>query len=439
MITFLRYGPLTVGTLLLISASLGCSFWFFYSFLYSAEAEQRLLSIFGLELPLLPMVAGLVGCGAQLFVYSFAANLVLLKGFVFKSLLILISTLTIGLSMFSTYSTLVSFLEQKSQEVQATTFIAEQRRALIASRNADIGISSQSAERAVGDNYRTQGSGIVAANEELRKRQLEELSQLQEVSGIGATASPLDGLVRVVGDSRSVSALFCAWLAITFDLLPILGISLIGRTAQRKPEPPEQGQSVVASNTSEVTPSSATSAPGDNSEALELERRAGEARLSDGTTTESPELEIEAAPAPMLMAEGRHPKASCSLDENTYDQEPANRMFKQIVDKAPIYSELPEAYQGTDVAEIPTAVIYPVISRFLFDGSIPMSYAGVMSFTGLSKWKVQQYFAKAVESGFLVNKTPENERAGYRFSKTVRYHLRRGVEVASVEEDCVRW
>lgn len=416
------------------------------------------ISLLGIKMPVLPVVAGCVGCGAQLFVYSFAANLSYIKDIFFKCLLIVISTMTIGLSMFIAYSTLISFLETKSKTMAHSEFASTQKQKIIESRSSDMNINSLSAEQAISDKYRTQSKELTESNEALRAQQLEELSKL--TTETRHAASPLDGLVRVVGYDGFVSALFCAWLAITFDLLPILGMSLLGRLAVDRAAKSEQehlsdgrtkNHDVHAfSLKNEKQPGELMRErvdPVENDlkvESLTFKKTNG-IPLKSVETLQARTQSIVVSPSGGTNREPKtkasKPQTARSMDETTQEQdaEPPNRVIQDILDKKPIYSDLDVEYQKTPVGDVPTEVLYPIITKYLSEEAIPLSYAGVGEFTGLSKWKVQQYFTKAVEEGFLVNKTQENVDAGYEFSKTVRYHIKRDIDLEAVLDECQQW
>lgn len=457
MFKFLRFGPLFIGTILLVSASLGCSFWFFYSFLDTGSSNQMMLNIEWFQVPLLPVVAGAVGCGAQLFVYSFTANLTHVKDLLFKAVLILISVMTIGLSMFSTYSTLISFLENKSNAMSHHEFVSEQRQKIIESRASDMSINSTSAEQAISDKYRTQSKGLTDVNESLREKQLNELSNLSTTAV--NKASPLDGLVRVVGSDSMVSTLFCAWLAITFDLLPILGISLLGRLAmgfQREKLAANlvsHGRTEINENTDELPNIDTVATSNERKELVgstanllatkNIQKNVNVQVPDDKTVEELNKLgkENDENALHQNLTRGRTHKKDVlptSMDKNT-QPDPHNRILQEIIDKKSIFSDIPADYQKVPIGEIPTEILYPIITKYLSEGAIPISYSGVIEFTGLSKWKVQQYFTKAVEEGFLVNKTKENIEAGYGFSKKVRYHIKRDADLEGVVSECQRW
>lgn len=440
MITFLRFGPLFLGTVILVIASLGWSFWFFYSFLNNGDSDQILVGLFGRQLPVIPMAAGCVGCGAQLFVYSFAANLGHIKDHFFKWLLICVSSTTIGLSMFSTYSTLTSFLEAKSQTVTRSEFVSSQKLRIIESRNSDLNTNSAAAEQAISDKYRTQSKALTESNEALRQRQLEELDRLADEET--PRASPLDGLIRVAGKEGLVSALFCAWLAITFDLLPILGISLLSRLSlDRKINQEALSHGGTASQYVYEMPITQTSSPvqtergpTDASKPVNVEERLAE------SAPRAPHEHLASANKIHFQYE-THSGSTRSMGENTQTDEKSvpNRAIQEILDKKPVFLDLSSEFQKTPIGDVPTDILYPIITKYLSEGAVPLSYAGVADFTGLSKWKVQQYFTKAVEEGFLVNKTQKNVDAGYEFSKTIRYHIKRNIDLEAVINDCQRW
>lgn len=246
---FIRFVPLLFGIALLISASLGCSFWFYYSFFETEPGSQGSFNAFGYSFPTLPFVAGCIGCAAQLFVYSFTANLVYVKEPLFKGVLILISTLTLALTALCAYSTLIAYFESKSAHLTSADLIAQQKMKVLESRSADIATISRAADQAATDRYRTQSKTFASDNERLRLQQLADIETIAHQKE--KPASPLDGLIRIVGHQSLVPKIYCAWLAITFDLLPILGISLLSRLRKQSIE---QRQVRVVSNRSTDEP-----------------------------------------------------------------------------------------------------------------------------------------------------------------------------------------
>jgi hypothetical protein len=66
-------------------------------------------------------------------------------------------------------------------------------------------------------------------NSEIREKDEDLLIRLDEQQKQKRDASPLDGLVYVTGSSELAMIIFCAWLAIMFDMLPVIAIGVISR------------------------------------------------------------------------------------------------------------------------------------------------------------------------------------------------------------------
>lgn len=402
MFTIFRRLSLVSGIVLLIGASLGCSFWFYYSFFDGATASPHSFTIYGISLHTLPVVAGLVGCGAQLFVYAFIGNVTRVDGVGFKLVLITVSILTMALTIVSTYSTLTSMLLQKETAATRNGYFEEQKRQIIESRSRDMDTLSTAANQAVRDRYRSQGKQNAESNEQLRREQLLLLEQLSSDSKSSTKATPIDSLVKLFGDNERAKNYFCIWIAVMFELLPILGIAMQGKL-----------EKVATLNTRRF-------------ESIAMERNKASKKPPPPPQPASTKNET-------YQPIKNSPIVPLQHNQNTPDRPPViSESFdasRFLTDKPLVYRKLKPEHQNQSVDEIDDDVLYPVIIQSLYEKDIPLSYAGVREFTGLSKWKVQRFFHKVTEDRIIVNRSDWAVEQGYTFSKLTRYHLNRDYNV----------
>lgn len=386
----------------MIGASLGCSFWFYYSFFDGATSTPHTFVLYNVSLHTLPVIAGLVGCGAQLFVYAFIGNVSRVNGAIFKLTLTMVSILTMALTIVSTYSTLTSMLLQKETAAANNAYFEEQKRQIIDSRSRDIDTLSTAANQAVQDKYRSQGKQNTESNEQLRREQLLLLDQLSSDTKTSTKATPIDSLVKIFGDNEKAKNYFCLWIAVMFELLPILGIAMQGKLEKVKTVNTRKYESIKI----ETEKTSKKSQPFPQPASVKNE--------ADKTIKKSPLVQLnDEQPLP-----ARPPAESDNFDASKF-----------LTDKPLVYQKLKPEYQNQSVEEIDDDVLYPVLIKSLYEKEIPLSYAGVQEFTGLSKWKVQRFFHKVTDERIIVNKSDWALEQGYTFSKLTRYHLNREYNV----------
>ncbi len=88
------------ATLIAVSVSLACSYWFFYS-LFDGHGYEAI-------------AAGLAGCAIQIFSYGFSQYLTRAKWYTLP-LWAMLCIMPLLLSIFSTYTTIYSYLEVKQE------------------------------------------------------------------------------------------------------------------------------------------------------------------------------------------------------------------------------------------------------------------------------------------------------------------------------------
>lgn len=424
---------MVTGIALLMGASLACNFWFFYSFLDSGVTTQDGFKLWGIQLYTLPFIAGLVGCGAQLFVYAFVGNLSRIKGFVFKLFLCVVSSLTMGLTVMSTYSTLDSFLIAKTVENEKSGFIEDQKRALLESRSKDMATLSAAANQAVNDKYRSQGKLTADANEQLRKQQ-QELIESMDVKEVKAP-SPLDSLIRIFGTNQDLKPYFCAWLALMFDLLPILGIAMLGKLEKQDIDYKRDVEEKERDIKFESIRNSNLQVKREPVPSVKKEPELVPEKNTLVTRDINPERKTETTvrdfPNQVEVVKNNEQQQSVVEDEKH-----TTNIYEYITDKPLVYTKVPKSELSKRVDDIDSSILDPIIIKALYNHEIPLSYNGVGEFTGLSKWKVQKFFERAIENGYIINKTDQSIAEGYAFTKTIRYHLNRKlniVETAGVQ------
>lgn len=234
---------LGLGTCIAISVSLSCSFWFFYSLLGSTGPQA--------------VMAGIAGCALQLFGYGFAASFVNLN----TLQRILLSLMPLALSMFASYSTLYGHLSEKQESVGAQKMEQEVMVGILNQSVENQKLASQAAKQSLDDRYRTQAKAFIELNQSAIQKDREMLDRLESkrTSNLGTT--PLDGLVRITGDSELTMVAFCAWLSLMLELLPVISIAIWSKASQpsvaataRLAESPNVGPQIEDSEPKDVRP-----------------------------------------------------------------------------------------------------------------------------------------------------------------------------------------
>jgi len=214
-----KWATLGLGTIITVAVSLACSYWFFYSLMGSTGYQA--------------IGAGIAGCAIQLFGYGFAARFLPIK----MPVRVFLCFVPLALSMLSSYSALYGYLSKE----KITESLAAQEQQLIVNileqSARDKEIASSAAQQGVADAYRTQAKGFLQLNDVSRDKDERLLGKLEQHKEENKTASPLDGLVKVTGDSELTTIIFCAWLAIMFDILPVIAISVFSRRKEEATRP----------------------------------------------------------------------------------------------------------------------------------------------------------------------------------------------------------
>ncbi len=233
---FVYRSSVALGCLILMLASIACTGWFFYSWLGG-----------------IPGIVGAgVGCAVQIMAYGFSGVIVHQSNGVLRVILFLLIASALALSVLSSYATLNGYFTALHNQDQAKRSVSEQREAarqaaltqrlqLMESMSRDVEISSDAANQGLADKYRTQASSFLENNNETRERMLEQIEQLEALASSDTLApadtkeaSPIDGLAGVLGGQTTAIMILCIWLAIMFDALPIVGITLFETKAKNR-------------------------------------------------------------------------------------------------------------------------------------------------------------------------------------------------------------
>lgn len=206
-----KWGTLGVATTVAIAVSLACSYWFFYSLMGSNGPQA--------------IGAGIAGCTLQIFGYGFAASFLKVNPIV----RFLLCAMPLALSMFSSYSAIYGFLSHEQETKHSQSMKTEIVYDLLEQSATDKRTASEAASNGINGKYKSMGKDLLDSNERAMQRDIALLDKIGEPL-VGAEASPLDGLVKVTGDAAQTTILFCAWLAILFDLLPVVAISVLSKT-----------------------------------------------------------------------------------------------------------------------------------------------------------------------------------------------------------------
>ena len=315
-VNFLYRSSLALGCLLLMAASIGCTGWFFYSWIGGAPG----------------IVGAVVGCAVQIMAYGFSGVIVHQKNGPFRIILFLLITSALSLSVLSSYATLNGYFTALIERNHAEQTAVEQKEALInasvakrlelmESMSRDVELGSAAADQGLGDKYRSQAKSFLEDNEATRREiieQIEKIEALAQSDTLNTTdelpkASPISGLSGVIGGEGLTIMLLCIWLALMFDALPIVGLTLFearkkyantpadGSELHTEPESPTQseiekslsiGQTPNASI--EHSPTEYTAVPSD------LVNQSSEVDMADAPIVIEPETHTEEALAEKL-------------------------------------------------------------------------------------------------------------------------------------------
>ena len=329
-----KWGTLGLATMIGITVSLACSYWFFYSLMGGSGPEA--------------IAAGIAGCALQLFGYGFAASFLRLHGVA----RLLLCAMPLALSMFSSYSAMYGYLSHE----QATSVNDGRKTDLVygilEQSSEDKSIAAAAASQGVADKYRTQARGFLEANERARAQDVDLLDRLDEQT-VQDKASPLDGLVKVTGDQALTTVLFCAWLAVLFDLLPVIAIAVISANHPVRARP---------------TPAPVQSMP------IELDAAASQ---------QDPLEAIAATPQTPAFIEEPLPEAA---------------LHSPIIEDAPVTAAPKKASSSRTVAG--EGDFFSWVTQ-LQGGSFEPTYGAFQQHTGLSKWQAQNFFKQCLAQGIV--------------------------------------
>lgn len=337
-----KWGTLGLATIIGIGVSLACSFWFFYSLMGGTGPEA--------------IGAGIAGCALQIFGYGFAASFLNMNGLA----RFILCAMPLALSMFSSYSATYGYLtyeqEVKLRDGRKTEVVYD----IINQSSVDKGIASKAASQGVSEKYRTQAKGFLESNERALERDMAMLERL-DAQGAAEQASPLDGLVKVTGDAALTTILFCAWLAVLFDLLPVVAITFLTGKEDKS----------------------------DLSEQVFVDIESTELRSKGSIKEKDPEIQKS-------VKAGLEENETLLVDETSKSKVTHNRQkteAKQI--------EQVELVQKVAPNKVAVDESYEHLLLKLRQRAFEPSYAAFMTNTGLTKWKAQKFFERCAEDGHV--------------------------------------
>ena len=343
---------LGLGTLITVIVSLACSFWFFHS-LMGSEGYPAI-------------GAGIAGCAIQLFGYGFATSYLPLNRWIRKVLCIV----PLALSMLSTYSALYGYLSAEKVAEELATKKQELILDILSQSSKDKQISASAAIQGVGEAYRTQAKGFLQLNDLLRDKDEKLIEKLEIQWSTASKASPLDGLVEITGDSELTTILFCVWLSIMFDMLPIISISVLSTGIKEK-----KHSDVVHEEFKVVKEDEATSM---QSTVCSVE-----------TLIDSKERTI------LIDSEASIKKKVTKITSPEIDENENNSEIVQS-EKTEVSSA-----QVKKKSHIGGEVTYEEILRELKSGQLDTNYKSVRERTGWSQWNAQEFFKNCQEQGVI--------------------------------------
>lgn len=333
-----KWGTLGVATAVAIAVSLACSFWFFFS-LMGGEGPQAI-------------GAGIAGCTLQIFGYGFAASFLKVNPLA----RFLLCAMPLALSMFSSYSAIYGFLSHEQEAKSGQNKKTEMVYQMLEQSAADKKTASDAASNGIKGKYKSMGKDLLASNERAMERDMQLLDKIEDPEP-SSKASPLDGLVKVTGDASMTTVLFCAWLAVLFDLLPVVAISVLSKSSRRK---------LI-------------------DESIDLDVEATETAHTDlKNNTVDTEISVHA------QAHIEHEEKPQELDKLQTEQIEQS----QSAEKKPVAKAQNKAAKQSDED-------YEETILKLRQGLFETTYTGYSEFTGRSKWQAQNFFKRAQEDGYV--------------------------------------
>lgn len=206
---------LGLGSLVTISISLVCSYWFLFS-VFGGEGYRAI-------------GAGLAGCAIQLFSYGFSLYLPRETRAYMIPLWLVLCLMSITMSMFATYTTIYSHISSNQEKIhhyeQGNQLIMN----LLEESKKDKEIIRGAAEQGLAERYRTQSTQFVQRNQEIMQTELSLLDRIDERTNEIDRSTPMNGVVEIIGTSAMVLTAFCIWIAFMFDALPLFALNAISR------------------------------------------------------------------------------------------------------------------------------------------------------------------------------------------------------------------
>lgn len=369
---------LGMGTAITVVVSLACSYWFFSSFMGGSGYQA--------------IGAGIAGCAIQLFGYGFSASFLRIHTLVRW----LLCFVPLALSMFCTYSALYGYL---SAEKQQQTMVGKKQDLIlgILEQSAkDKTIITEAAKQSLSVKYRNQAKNYLHSNEAARDKDEKLIEKLDEVSARTQGVTPLDGLVRVTGNSEVTTIAFCVWLAVLFDTLPVIAIAVITRRKAIYHEPVESLLGAQSTSNEHFSNVFAPVIMVETSESVSQAVQASEPEKSDLTTrvnddsTQSYERITTEEPCSEVVPSFVHSPRIDVVSLPTRDVIVKSDEISQI----PIQDDLSTVVKTIELS-------YNEVVLMMQSGTLKPNYKSVQEITGWSQWKAQDFFKNCQENGIL--------------------------------------
>lgn len=409
-----KWATMGLGSIIAVTASLACSWWFFYSI----QGEDGTTAI----------IWGFAGSSIQLFGYGFAAKYV--KAHWIERVALCVAPL--ALSMFTTYSTIYGFLSSKAKEeelvnrknqlvyeileqskkdkelissaasraIEMETLKSRALKDMLKQSQEDRELVNQAASQAINNTYRDQskeffklnrdslrqdqeliqstkvdaGKELFELNQKAREKDENLLARIDSEMKGKSEVTPLNGLVQVVGSSELAIAIFCAWLALLFDLLPVRAIAALTRGQKDI----EHGHEIHAE------------------------------KISSPMVAESVQEMFQPKAVEVSKAKCNLSEERTAQDSNSDDDEDASLKISVSSDSCPSLAEdAPANVKNQKDSEKPATesnsleVSEDEVLAEIRHGSLDPSYKEVMERTGWKQWKTQTFFQKCQKDGFI--------------------------------------
>lgn len=368
---------LTLGlaTTILVAVSLACSYWFFASIMPGGGISS--------------ILAGIAGCAVQIFAYGFSAHIA--NDSDSRKFWVFVCVMPLLLSIFSTYTTLYGFINAAVEKDTRLNESAQAKRKVIEELIRDNRVARNAISQTNVDSIRKNTDTLERAidvSSRSAQQDLQLLDKLDDQSTKVEEVTPLSGLIRVTGNSTYATNLLCIWLALLFDLLPVLAISILFKETKGINSVPSPIEADGNNGWADFVDHSITIQPH-----VDVEPETDQASVS--TMPSSPKVIVDVVDENPIVESAIVTQSQVVLTTCGNDEVPRFDDFSQN-DSGAV-----ETNKYNDEAVL---VPWPrdYLESQILSGNLELSYEKLISVTGWSRYNLQQLMDKLKGDGKVV-------------------------------------